>query len=139
MTTKLPAAYRRNLSATCRRVEQSTIELEHLLVRDEPGLKTKKIIHSLAEKKRDRLLTAIRRLRTMNESMFTSLMLDASVTDEEQIINAKIAQLWTILVDSQPQKAKGSGDMPAESAEFIGVHLRKMLEQLDELLPPNAQ
>jgi hypothetical protein len=139
MPQKIPPAYRRNLSSTCRRVEQSTIELEHLLLRDEPQMLTKKVTHGLPEEKRGRLLTAVRRLRRMNELMFTILQLDSSTTDEEQIVNAKIAQLWTILVDSQPQKVKGSGELTVESGEFIGEQLKRMIAELNDVLSSSPE
>ena len=67
MSNELIPAYRRNLAATCRRVEQSLIELEELLQQQESPAVTRHITHSYSAERRAELLVAVREVRRLNE------------------------------------------------------------------------
>jgi hypothetical protein len=131
MPNELTPAYRRNLAATCRRVEQSLIELEELLQQQESPAITRHITHSYSDEKRVELLAAVHEVRRLNESLFHSLHLKATTTDEKQIVNAKFSQLWTILIDNKPNVMKGAGDIPEEEAKIIEKHIGEMVASLN--------
>lgn len=131
MSNELIPAYRRNLAATCRRVEQSLIELEELLQQQESPTVTRHITHSYSAEKRAELLAAVREVRRLNESLFHGLHLKATTTDEQQIVNAKFSQLWTILIDSKPDALKGAGDIPEDEAMLIEKYVNEMVARLN--------
>jgi hypothetical protein len=131
MSNELTPAYRRNLAATCRRVEQSLIELEELLQQQETPAVTRRITHSYSVEKRAELLASVREVRRLNESLFHGLHLKATTTDEKQIVNAKFSQLWTILIDNRPKALKGAGDIPENEAKLIEKHVDEMVARLN--------
>ena len=80
------------------------------------------------------MITAVHELRRLNASLFDELHLQATTTDEKQIVNAKFTQLWTILIDSKPNALKGAGKIPAEDAKIIEKHVDEMVALLNDEL-----
>ncbi len=132
-TYSLPDSHRRSLSVTAQMVEESLDELENLLRSRGQGGLTTDVEPTYSEEDRARILAAISKLRGANAGMFRSLGLQPSHYPEDQILNAKRAHLWTILVDSKSGGLKRFGEMSPECALAIDFHVDKLLELLKEL------
>jgi len=131
---RLPDNHRRSLSVTARMVEQTLEEMEELLRNRGEGRLTSKIEPTYSEPERARLLAAISEMRQANAEMFQTLSLEPSRYAEDHIITAKNAHLWTILVDSKSRRLKGLGELPADLARTVDVHVNRLLELLKGVL-----
>ncbi|MFH0991507.1 MAG: hypothetical protein V1799_15980 [bacterium] len=132
MEHKIPDNYRRSLSKTAQRAEQSLHEIELLL--EQPATKNiTKIVHqSYTSAERESLLKFVRELLHLNAIMFKELHLEQSVMDERHIIESKLAHLWMILVDSKAEKMKGYGGISDEAKEKVNLHVNAILKKFDE-------
>ena len=115
-------------------VEQTLEEMEELLRNRGEGRLTSKIEPTYSEPERARLLAAISEMRQANAEMFQTLSLEPSRYAEDHIITAKNAHLWTILVDSKSRRLKGLGELPADLARTVDVHVNRLLELLKGVL-----
>ncbi len=108
--------------------------MEQLL--NQRGVKkfTSTVHPSYSAEERAFILETIRDLRKTNEEMVKALGLKSDVKNEEQIIRAQIAHLWTILIDSTSHGMRGFGELPSETAHMIDQHVEQLLKILNRLL-----
>jgi len=91
---------------------------------------TRRIRSVYSEDERQDLAKAVAKLRQANREMVEDLGLVTSEFTEQQIVNARVSHLWTILVDSKSKKLKNFGEVPREHTVEIDRHIDKLLEIL---------
>lgn len=129
----IPENHRRSLSATAQLIDQTLDELEELLRDRKKESVASHLEQSYSVEERRRLLTAIAALRSANHDVFIALHLQATLRIEAQIVRAKNAYLWTVLMDSKANGMRGFGDLTEEQATLIDTHVDKLLKLLKEI------
>jgi hypothetical protein len=81
----LASSHRRSLSVTARIVEDSPDEIEKVLTKKERQKSSHRVIDSLDEATRQKILGTVAKLRESNDEMFRSLHLEPNVFSETQI------------------------------------------------------
>jgi hypothetical protein len=131
---ELPPNHRRVLSTTAARVERELEEMERLLRSENPSRVTTTIHVAYSREQRQKILETIHEMRRVNEQMFGELHLEASQFNEERIIRARAAHLWTVLVDSLSTRTRGYGELTADAASDVDRHVEKLLALVGSLL-----
>ncbi len=133
MPVKLPPNYQRVFSSLTEIIEREAWELLQLL--ENPG-REGEIIRttvSFTPEERKEIMLRLETLLEENRHLFRELKAKPAIYPEKQIFNAKVTQLWTILNDSHPDKMKGYGPLKKEEKEWIGEHVNRLLEIINEL------
>ena len=130
---KLPENYRRSLSVTSHHIENSIDTVEELLKDKRKDKITDKIIYSLNDEIKNKILELIDLIRIKNEKMFNELELNTYTSFDERIVRSNIGHIWTLLCDSTPESLKGYGDISNQQAESIKFHVNSLLETIDEI------
>lgn len=131
---RLPANHLRSLSVTADAVERGLREMEETLRQISSDTSTRKIHQTYSDTERQRLLDVIAQMRKTNREMIDALNLEISEFREDQIINARVAHLWTILIDSKSKRLKNFGEVPKDVAPDIDRYIDKLLETLKGMM-----
>jgi hypothetical protein len=131
---RIPENHRRSLSVTARTIEKSLDEMEELLSRGDVHKLTYTVHSSYTDDERQSILEIIRELRKANEEMVNDLGLRSEERKEVQIIQARVAHLWTILVDSTSRGMKGFGVLSKDHAREVDQHVEKLLNLIQQLM-----
>ena len=129
----LPDNYRRSLSVTARHIEKSIDSIEELLTNRRNENHTEKLIRSLTDEMKQKILELLSTAKIRNEKMFDDLELNVYTTYEERIVRSNIGHIWTLLCDSSPEALKGYGDISNQQAELIRFHVNSLLETIDAI------
>jgi hypothetical protein len=130
----LPSSHRRSLSVTARIVEDSLDEIEKVLMKKERSRSSHRVTESLDSPTRERILSAIARLRELNDEMFHTLHLEPNVFSETQIVRSRVVHLWAVLRDSKSKGLKRFGELSTDAAGEVDKHVDSLLGVLKELL-----
>ena len=131
--TALPENYRRGLSVTAQTVERVLDEMENVLISNDNEKVTARILKTYDAGERARLLKAIAEMREVNGRMVQNLGLEPFRRSESQILGAKAAHLWTVLVDSTAKGLRGFGELSEDHAKRIDFHINSLLQKLKDL------
>ncbi len=82
---------------------------------------------SLPPGERKELRKTLRELQNLAANLAHTYGLDKRRKDLRRTIVAELAQMWTILEDSRPQKMRGMGPVPANLADSLDRDLERML------------
>ena len=132
---KLPENHIRSLSVTAHHVENSIDDVEQLLKGNRKDKLTEKIIKSLDDEIRGKILELVNMIRIKNETMFKDLILSENTLHEDRIVRSKISHIWTLLCDSTPESLRGYGKLSPGQAELLHHHINNLLETVNELQP----
>lgn len=130
---KLPENYQRSFSVTARHIENGINAVKDLLTNKRKNKITEKIIYSLNDEIKSKILELINLIRIKNETMFYELELKAYDSYEERIVRSNIGHIWTLLCDSTPESLKGYGDISNQQADSIRLHVNSLLKTIDEI------
>lgn len=130
---KISDNHKRSLSVTSHHIENSIDTVEDLLTGKRKNKITEKIIYSLNDEIKNKILELINLIRIKNETMFHELELNTYNSYEERIVSSNIGHIWTVLCDSTPESLKGYGDLSNQQADLIELHLNSILETIDEI------
>jgi hypothetical protein len=130
---KLPDNHRRSLSVTAHHVEKSIDDIEELFTNKRKDKLTEKIVKSLNDEIRGKILELLSLIRIKNETMFHELGLNTYNSFEDRIVRANIGLIWTILCDSTPEALEGYGNLSEQQAELIRMHVGNQLEIVNEI------
>ena len=133
MSVLLPANYQRILSSLTEIMEREALELIRILENPEKEEGIIRISTSFTPQIRQEKTQRLRSLLDENRRFFRELQAEPVLYSEEQIFDAKITQLWTILSDSRPGKMKGYGPLTKEEREWIDEHVGRLLKIINEL------
>ena len=86
----LPDNYRRSLSVTARHIEKSIDSIEELLTNRRNENHTEKLIRSLTDEMKQKILELLSTAKIRNEKMFDDLELNVYTTYEERIVRSNI-------------------------------------------------
>ena len=130
---KLPENYQRSFSVTARHIENGINAVEDLLTNKRKNKITEKIIYSLNDEIKSKILELINLIRIKNETMFYELELNTYTSFDERIVRSNIGHIWTLLCDSTPESLKGYGDISNQQADSIRLHVNSLLKTIDEI------
>lgn len=131
--TVLPENHRRSLSVTSHHIEKSIDGIEELLTNKRSNKLTEKLIRSLNDEIREKILELTRLIRIKNETMFNELDLNSYNSFEDRILRANISHIWTLLCDSTPEALKGYGTLSKQQADLVSLHVNGLLETIDKI------
>ncbi|MFZ0456489.1 MAG: hypothetical protein WCE54_19675 [Ignavibacteriaceae bacterium] len=130
---KLPDNHRRSLSVTAHHIENSIDIIEKLFKNKSKDKLTEKIVYSLNDEIKNKILELLSLIRIKNETMFYELELNVYNSYEERIVRSNIGHIWALLCDSTPESLKGYGEISSQQAESIKLHVNSLLETVDEI------
>ena len=130
---QLPSNHHRILSVTARTVEETIDELESMLRAHGINKLTSRITVGFSKERREHLLAKMNDLRLANAELFRTFELSPSVVSEEQIMQAGLVNLWTILVDSKARGMRGFGRLDDEIASRVDDRIEALLRIIDGL------
>ena len=125
--TNLSPDHRRSISTTAQIVEKALKEMREVL-NDEPA-----ISNNYTKNDIDGILSSIELLEKANKELFQEFHLHHSVSSQSQVLRAKAAYLWTVLMDSKSKKLSRFGKLASEPASMLDDHIDRMLGLLDDL------
>lgn len=130
---KLPDNHRRSLSVTAHHIENSVDNIEEFLTNKRKNKLRNKLVRSLDDEIRQKILELISLVKIKNGKMFNELGLVAYNNFEERIVRSNIGHIWTLLCDNTPEALKGYGDLSEQQAELVRFHINSLLESVDEI------
>lgn len=130
---KLSENHTRSLSVTSRLIEKSINDIELVLNGFRKNYLTEIIEPSYSKEEREKILKRLWELKEVNQQMFQSLSLEPNKLTEERVVFAQLSYLWTILLDSKPEKLKRYGDLAEHNAKSIDEFIEKLLMIIDKL------
>ena len=86
-----------------------------------------------SEEQTARILEKIDALAQSNRELFQEFDLQHSVSSQSQMLRAKAAYLWTVLMDSKSKKLSRFGKLSHDPAAELDKHIDRMLSLLDIL------
>ena len=129
----LPSAHRRSLSAVARNIENSLNDMARKLKGNSSDSFLSRVEESYTETERQYILSAIENVRQALVELIRHFSLDISSVSEEQILQAHISHIWTLLQDSYSKKSKGYGTLPKEFHVPLDEAIGKLLERVEYL------
>ncbi len=129
----LPENHRRSLSVTAKMIEEGLDEVETRLNGSNNKKITQIVESSYDQETKEKIYGIISEIKNVNKEMFNKLSLTPQTTYEIRILQAQVAYLWSILLDSTSNKLTRYGDLTREESELIDRYVLKIIGLLEKL------
>jgi len=124
---KLSPGHRSPVTVRLSALERSLDEVEALIRRrPEDGL-LHRWFDSLTEDEKRHLEQLISQARCELRALVEEFALPAETADIRGRIQTILAMAWSDLEDTRPRKLRGYGEMPADAADFLDLHVLRLI------------